>query len=671
MSNLKAKIDYIFSERIRPRIYRALARTLPGDALNRLLNLFYANGDRIDVERIEHNASRFLFDTADRPAFIKTIKEHFPDFLMGWKPRGDQVTAGNFDLLGSGLVRLGTEFDWHRDFKSGYSWPRDLYCDLSLVRMEDTSDVKVPWELSRCQHFNDLGLAYWVSGHECYAQAFVRDLNRWIDENPPRIGVNWACGMEIAIRLLNWISGYYYFREAACFTRKMKTRFFSSIRIQLIHIYHNLELGFVLKDGSGYRFINGNHFLANLLGLVVPGIVFPELLPDRIFRQALRWLEIEAGNQIASDGVHHELSTGYHRLILEMLLCAAIVMRNNRMKIPTTVMLGIERMMTFVAAYMKPNGRASQIRDADDGRLFNFGRSDINDHGYLLDIGAVFLDDKDLKKRTTPSAEALWWIGPNGIEAFQNMPISPTDNHSVAFEKSGFFFLRQSNDYLAAICAETGMGGFGNHGHNDALSFELMAEGIPVIVDPGTYTYTAEPLWRNRFRSTAFHNTIQIDGLEINPFESGNLFSLKETAHPKCAQWQFNEEYDFVSCEHFGYHRICHKRTFFYDRTHRSWQISDALIGDGAHNIESFLHFAPEWTPDTTIAANELALRHSAGHEFRIWIESPVHWELGFKEEWVSPSYGIKKPAFSAYLMGTLRLPVKVSMKMEFKRGRI
>ena len=60
--------------------------------------------------------------------------------------------------------------------------------------------------------------------------------------------------------------------------------------------------------------------------------------------------------------------------------------------------------------------------------------------------------------------------------------------------------------------------GEGNHGHFDALSFELAAHGRSLVVDPGRYTYSEAVdaidgvNWRPHFRGTAAHNTVCVDG---------------------------------------------------------------------------------------------------------------------------------------------------------------
>src|SRR5467141_3222195 len=61
----------------------------------------------------------------------------------------EQILAHKVDLLGSGVVSLGAKIDWHADFKSGYRWEPAFYADVEVTRLDDASDAKVPWELSR------------------------------------------------------------------------------------------------------------------------------------------------------------------------------------------------------------------------------------------------------------------------------------------------------------------------------------------------------------------------------------------------------------------------------------------------------------------------------------------------------------------------------------------
>src|SRR6516165_10639467 len=63
------------------------------------------------------------------------------------------------------------------------------------------------------------------------------------------------------------------------------------------------------------------------------------------------------------------------------------------------------------------------------------------------------------------------------------------------------------------------------HHHNDAGSFTLAIDGIPIFVDPGSYLYTPSVYWRNKFRSAQMHNSFGIAGKEPVPLDD-RLFTL-------------------------------------------------------------------------------------------------------------------------------------------------
>ena len=50
------------------------------------------------------------------------------------------------------------------------------------------------------------------------------------------------------------------------------------------------------------------------------------------------------------------------------------------------------------------------------------------------------------------------------------------------------------------------------HAHADALSVEVREGGQEILTDPGTYCYHGESDWRDYFRSTIAHNTLEVGG---------------------------------------------------------------------------------------------------------------------------------------------------------------
>jgi hypothetical protein len=113
--------------------------------------------------------------------------------------------------------------------------------------------------------------------------------------------------------------------------------------------------------------------------------------------------------------------------------------------------------------------------------------------------------------------------------------------------------MRNNKDYCIISCGPNGQYGRGGHAHNDKLSFELCIDGEDVIVDPGTYVYTPLPEWRNKFRSTAYHNTVIIDGKEQNNFYSHSIFTLRNEIKCKCLIFKEDREKILFEGEYKNY----------------------------------------------------------------------------------------------------------------------
>jgi hypothetical protein len=145
------------------------------------------------------------------------------------------------DGLGSGPVPLGERIDWHRDFKSGRTWPPVYHRDVRVVDLADDSDIKVVWELSRFTHLLALGKAYAYTGDKRYAVEVAAQVSDWIAANPPQTGPNWACAMEVAIRAVHWIWAYELIRPAPALSPAFQVELLKSVLAHGRFIHANLE----------------------------------------------------------------------------------------------------------------------------------------------------------------------------------------------------------------------------------------------------------------------------------------------------------------------------------------------------------------------------------------------------------------------------------------------
>ena len=215
-------------------------------------------------------------------------------------------------------------------------------------------------------------------------------------------------------------------------------------------------------------------------------------------------------------------------------------------------------MLSYIRAYLRPNGFAPLIGDTDGGQVLPFVRRRADDHAYLLDI---------LKLETQDAAG------------------------SQAFPHAGTYIMRHRDLYLCFNASDIGVNGRGSHGHNDVLSIEVSAGGRAIIVDPGTYVYSADLAKRHEFRSTAYHSTVQIDGLEQNTICVDTPFVIGNEAKPRVLEWKTSDDFDKVVGEHYGY-PVRHRRTVTFDKRGRFWLIDDEFFGDGEHVYEARFHFA-------------------------------------------------------------------------------
>ena len=226
----------------------------------------------------------------------------------------DEVMNGRVDILGSGPTLIGPAVDWHRDFKSGYRWPELFFMDIEVTRLEDESDAKVPWDLSRSHHLLTLARAARLTGQERYAYEVERQLSSWLAANPPGVGINWVQPMEIALRAVNWVWILRTLEPDFPIPESLRNQILASLQAHARHVSLTLE---------GTPYLRSNHYLSDVLGLLVLGAVLAEdARAPRWVSYARRAFEREIQTQVLKDGMSFEASTGYHGLALEIFLLA-------------------------------------------------------------------------------------------------------------------------------------------------------------------------------------------------------------------------------------------------------------------------------------------------------------------------------------------------------------
>jgi uncharacterized heparinase superfamily protein len=580
----------------------------------------------------------------DRAGFLAVLNERWSASVAATLAEADRAMAHTIDLLGSGQVPLGASIDWHRDFKSGKQWPRAYFQDIPEIDLNDDSDIKVPWELSRFYHLVALGKAYACTRDERYAREFLDQWESWRADNPFSHGVNWHCPMEVAIRAINLLWAGALFSGSPLLDAQRRGELAASLLLHGRFIRENLEFDRRVIDGKLQR-MNGNHYMADIVGLVYLGVMLKGAEPEAWLHFALKELEIELDVQVLSDGAHWELSPAYHRLVLEMLIGCGLLCRSNGIPLPPNMPAKVAAMLGFLEGCLRPDGRGPLARDADDGRITHLGLTDYRDHRHLLAPGALLCGLPEVSAAARENAEdVLWLCGTAGVRTLESLPEKPSEKASVGFTESGFYMLKTGGDLQAfVVAANGGMNGrHAGHAHNDCLSFELTWGAAPILSDSGTYAYSGSPAWRNLFRSTAFHNTARVDGAEINRFSEAQLFGMENDARPRVIAWHSDAQRDELCAQHFGYQRldkpVVHQRSFILDKRDERLSIEDSFQGSGSHLVEVFFTVAPGCQA-SQVGANAVCLSTDG---ISLLLAFQEGWDLAFTEGWVSERYGRK-----------------------------
>jgi len=605
-----------------------------------------ANGSTVDAWLQQRRSAPTLY--ADLPpAAIEQLRARWPDRVRQTIAAADRVCGHEFDLLGSGPVTIkdrvrprradGYEpIDWNVDpilkqqFPLGFphqAWNPSMRPGLA--------DIKWPWEIGRCQHWVTLGQAYRFTGDERYVREIIRQHDDFVEQNPTGVGVQFVCTMDVAIRACNWVLAFDLIRSSPAFTGEVMARVYRSL----------FEVGqFIIGNLENKYEVTSNHFLSNIVGLYAVGEAFASLPAGRAWiDQCREWIETEMRVQVLEDGADYESSVPYHRLVAELFLGAARLGDITKAPFSASYLDRLRQMIEFHEAVLRPDGMMPQVGDADDGRLHIFseyGSWRPQDGRHLLGpAGAMFGRPEWIAAGGDVAAwEAAWWgFSPDTLPA-----AGPLADRAQLFPHAGLAVTRRSGHYLLVTNARVGTNGFGNHKHNDLLSFEYHSHGVPLIVDPGSYLYTSDPDARNLFRSTRSHNTLSIDDIEQNDIRLDYLFRMFETSAVEHLRFDASNPLVIYEGRHTGYQRlsspVTHQRLFEFDSPSSAFRITDTLTGSGSHRVAWHFHLAPG------VAVRSLGLgRYECAASGRRWEFTAPESIIGtIADANYSPSFGVK-----------------------------
>ena len=380
-----------------------------------------------------------------------------------------------------------------------------------------------------------------------------------------------------------------------------------------------------------------NHRTLELMAIMLAGVALPELARAAHWRGfALAQTAANLQADLLPDGVHCELSTDYHHLALRNWLQVRNLAVRNGMALPPGMDAALQRGFEFSLHVHQPQGLVPSLSDGD-----------VHSYLPLLAQAAELYDRDDMRFVASLGAQGR-----------------PPAQRAAHFAHAGYHVLR--SDWVGAphhaasqhLVLDCGPLGEGNHGHFDALSFELAAHGQALVVDPGRCTYSEAGAvnWRVHFRGTAAHNTVCVDGRNQTRYEPRPVGQAGRHAQ---GQWRHRiggpaPATTLLEAAHSPVLDLLHGRALSteYDAAHerviafvdqRYWIVSDSLRSPGRHHYAMRLQLGAAAEGRTALDDRESQLLHSPG--LAVAVACAPGQQCVVEPGWVSPRYGLRQPA--------------------------
>ncbi|MEU6179761.1 alginate lyase family protein [Streptomyces coeruleorubidus] len=575
-----------------------------------------------------------------------TIAAIPPDAAKRLIAEADRLMYGHAEYFG--VVRDDlTDPDWWYDPKTGRRAPWGYAFDVPYRDEAAVGDIKQIWELSRHQYLTVLAAAYAITGNERYAERVAEQLRSWWTANPPLRGVHWISGIELGIRLLSWV-----------WIRRLLDGWpgvaglFEDNPVALNQIWHHQRwLAAFPSRGSSAN----NHVIAEAAGQLAAACAFGWFPSSARWRaDALRSLERHLRGNTFASGLNRELATEYHGLVLELGLAAVAEADAAGVPVPASIRLVLLRMTDALAAIVDNRLRPPRQGDADDG------------HGLVVDGAGTDRWASLLATGDAVFGRPAWWPAVTGTDVRTpllaslirptELPVTRPASRPAHFADAGLTILR-GPEQIWCRC-DGGPHGFlsiAAHAHADALSVEVRHDGVDVLADPGTYCYHGQPEWRQYFRSTLGHNTLQLDGSDQS-VSGGPFLWLRHARSRVLAVDTSGEGVARWCAEHDGYQRSVHRRRVELTAASQELRVVDEVRGP-RRDVRLAFHLGPAIAAD--LVGNRAVLtwiRDGEGRSAVLDLPGQLSWRAHRGEAdpplgWYSAGFGRKEPTTT--LVGT------------------
>lgn len=389
--------------------------------------------------------------------------------------------------------------DWFRNPLTGERFPhpeRPWYAISDFD--EGVGDIKAVWELSRFDWL--LPFARRAVKQDAGA---IASLNRWLDDwdlrNPPYRGPNWKCGQEASLRVLNLSAA----ALAMSATARPTPRFGAFLEA------HARRISLTAAYATAQR---NNHATSEAAALFVAGLWLGhfEIPSGSTFEKSGREnLERNLRCLVGESGSFSQYSVNYHRLLLDTCCIAELTRRAIGAKPLSAVAIQKLAVATdWLERLVDPtSGDAPNIGANDGARVLQTHDGPYRDFRPTVQLASALF--RDTVAYTPPGAydHAL-----RLFRVSRPAAAAPAPRSHLA-DDGGFAILKRCRALVVLRYPRFRF----RPSHADALHLDLWVDGLNLLRDSGTFSYSLDPGLYEYLASVRAHNTIEFDDRDQMP----------------------------------------------------------------------------------------------------------------------------------------------------------
>lgn len=532
------------------------------------------------------------------------------DFPPEWEEelmkQADQVVSGRLLYYSHHWMEQSAPPNW---FLNPFNGKECLETQSHWTQISDFSpelgDIKNVWEASRFSWLGILARAYAVSGKHIYFDTLNQWLSDWMEKNPVNKGPNWKCGQETSYRVFSLLNAANLLDQVD----KPSDTLVEMIQWHLERISGNLRYALAQRN---------NHATSEAAALFVGGSWLQKVSPYGMQRgrkhskKGRKALETLVTKLSYEDGSFAQHSVVYHRLFLDTLGLVSFWTRKLALpEFSPGFYVRARKAGSWLFALCDDSGLCPNL-GSNDGTMMQSNHScDYSDFRPSLQVASSLLQSHPLLPNGLYN-EALYWYG---IKNYKEQT-EALKKQSQVF-KSGYVIMSEGSSWALLRFPFYKF----RPTHNDALHFDLWADGKNLLFDSGSYSYNPEPDSPVAdLKSIQAHNTLSFDGKEQMP--RLGRFLLGRWLRPLSVGKMIASSGDSGSWE--GSYRdssgnVHARRISWHDKR---WEILDRFSGSAKH-VEIGFNFATcdytmdhknntlilPWGRISASASSELAVR--------------------------------------------------------------